>query len=463
MYPPTRTHFRECALTSGLVTLADVEQARAELRATAGESDAESAISDRQLADKLIEMGRLNSYQADQLLNGRTKLNLGSYRILDSIAQGGMGQVFKAEHSVMGRIVAVKVLPRSKSTPDAIKSFTREIRAQARLDHENLVRAFDAGHDGNVYFLVTEYIPGTDLRRYVRNRGVLNMREAATIISQAAAGLQHAHELGLIHRDVKPGNILVTPDGQSKLSDLGLAGWLNEGEESLHPGKIVGTADYLPPEQIMAPGVITPAGDIYSLGCTLYYAVTGKVPYQGGTTREKAHRHCTDTPWHPRHVKPALSDEFLEVLAAMMQRDPAKRIQTANEVIRRLAPWAGKAVPAPDEPDQTAGVPPRANSPLPVAETLDDTANFLDTITLSESDAPSQASQRTEPVASAEQETLPEVVFHRLARFGTGLRGRMRETTREISPLVLALAILAPIALVAAIWLLILLIRGSGA
>ena len=181
-----------------------------------GSGDAESAISDRQLADKLIEMGRLNSYQADQLLNGRTKFDLGPYRILDSIAQGGMGEVFKAEHSMMGRIVAVKVLPRSKSTPEAIKSFTREIRAQAQLDHENLVRAFDAGHDGNVYFLVTEYVPGTDLRRYVRNRGPLSMREAATIISQAAAGLQHAHEPGLIHRDVKPGNILVTPDGQTQ-------------------------------------------------------------------------------------------------------------------------------------------------------------------------------------------------------------------------------------------------------
>ena len=186
------------------------------------------------------------------------------------------------------------------------------------------------------------------------------MNEAATIISQAAAALMHAHQLGLIHRDVKPGNILVTPEGLSKLSDLGLAGWLNEGEDSLHPGKIVGTADYLPPEQILNPGTITPAGDIYSLGCTLYYAVTGKVPYPGGVPREKAHRHCNDTPLHPRHFNPSLSDDFLAVLAGMMQKDPNKRIASAEQVVRRLAPWAGNSVPAPTEPDQTAGIPPRA-------------------------------------------------------------------------------------------------------
>ena len=122
-----------------------------------------------------------------------------------------------------------------------------------------------------------------NLREYVRKtpRQQLGMHEAATIISQAAAGLEHAHQLGLVHRDVKPGNLLVTPDGQTKLADLGLAGWMTEKEDDLHPGKIVGTADYLPPEQILNPGTLSPVGDIYSLGCTLYYAVTGHVPFPG--------------------------------------------------------------------------------------------------------------------------------------------------------------------------------------
>src|SRR4029079_4180797 len=162
---------------------------------------------------------------------GRSKFSLGPYQVIDSIGQGGMGQVFKAEHTMMKRTVAVKVLPRQKSTPLAIASFTREIRAQAQLDHATLVRAFDAGHDGNVHYLVTEYVPGIDLRKFVRARGRLTMREAATIISQAALGLSHAHSRGLIHRDVKPGNILVTNHGQTKVSDLGLAGFLGDVDE----------------------------------------------------------------------------------------------------------------------------------------------------------------------------------------------------------------------------------------
>jgi serine/threonine protein kinase len=208
-------------------------------------------IADDQLAAKLVEMGRLNHWQAEQLKVGRSKFNLGPYQILDSIGQGGMGQVFKAEHRLMGRVVAIKVLPRHRSTPDAIASFTREIRAQARFDHENLVRAFDAGHDGNVYFLVTEFVPGADLRKLVRARGKLSMQDAATIISQAARGLAHAHSRGMVHRDVKPGNLLVTPGGQTKVSDLGLAGFLGVDDRTIpRAGRIVGTADYLSPEHI---------------------------------------------------------------------------------------------------------------------------------------------------------------------------------------------------------------------
>ncbi len=300
---------------------------------------------DDRLAAQLIAMGRLNSWQVEQLKRGRSKFNLGPYQVIDSIGQGGMGQVFRAEHTMMGRTVAIKVLPRYKSTPVAIASFTREIRAQAQLDHENLVRAFDAGHDGNVYFLVTEYVPGTDLRKYVRIRGKLSMNEAATIISGAATGLGHAHSRGLIHRDVKPGNLLVTTTGHTKVSDLGLAGFLGEDDED-DPrwGKVVGTADYLAPEQIVTPKDVTPATDVYALGCTLYYAVTGKVPFPGGTVRDKARRQLEESPLNPKRINAELSDEFVEVIAAMMDKDPIARIQTMDEVIERLKPWATDAV-----------------------------------------------------------------------------------------------------------------------
>jgi serine/threonine protein kinase len=205
-----------------------------------------------------------------------------------------------------------------------------------------------------VYFLVCEYVPGADLRRYVRDRGPLGMAEAATIISQAAKGLQHAHLNGLIHRDVKPANLLVTPEGLTKVSDLGLVGSLRDTDSDPRAGKVVGTADYLAPEHITSPRSITAASDLYSLGCTLYYAVTGKVPFPGGNAREKARRHCEDTPFHPRVLNPSLSEPFVEVIAAMMEKDPAKRIASATDVVERLAPWAGESVSSPRNPNETS-------------------------------------------------------------------------------------------------------------
>jgi len=334
-------------LASGLLDQDQLDEAWAGLRAAEGDpSDAASPPTDEQLAEKLVELGRLNVWQSKQLLEGRTKFNLGPYWMIDSIGRGGMGQVFKARHEVLDRVVAVKVLPRSKSTPEAIANFMREIQVVAKLDHANLVRAFDAGEDGNVCFLVTEYVPGTDLRKLVRRNGPMTIEAAADVTSQVAAGLQHAHEQGLVHRDVKPGNVLVTPDGRAKLSDLGLAGPLSgDAESDPRFGKIVGTADYLSPDHIRAPWNPTPAWDVYSLGCTLYYAVTGKVPFPGGTTADKVRAHRELRPLDPRRLNPALTVPFIELLADMMAKDPAERIQSAEAVIARLAPWVGAPRP----------------------------------------------------------------------------------------------------------------------
>ena len=298
-----------------------------------------TAYTDKELAAMLVKLDHLTRYQSDQLLSGRTKLNLGPYIITDWMGQGGMGQVFKAVHEMLGRESAVKVLPLHKTTPEAIVNFRREIRAQAKLDHPFLVRAFDAGEDGNVHYLVVEYVPGTDLRRLVRTKGRLTVQQAASVIKQAAEGLAHAHERDLIHRDIKPGNILVTPEGTAKVSDLGLAFYLNDPEDPRF-GKIVGTADYLSPEQIKTPLEVTEVSDIYSLGCTLYYAVTGKVPFPGGTPKSKARRHLQETPWHPRRFNEEVSDEFVDLIGDMMEKNPAERIQSALEVAERLAPWA---------------------------------------------------------------------------------------------------------------------------
>lgn len=340
-----RGKFRETALASGLITeeqiraaAADIIQAREERNSTRQD------VSDKRLAQWLVQKNIVTAYQADQLMTGRTKLNLGPYIITDWIGQGGMGQVFKCFHEMLGRESAIKVLPLHKTTPEAIDNFRREIRAQAKLDHGHLVRAFDAGEDGNVHYLVVEYVPGTDLRRLVRTKGKLSVQQAANIIKQAAEGLMHAHEKNLIHRDIKPGNILVTPDGTAKLSDLGLAFYLNDPNDP-RVGKIVGTADYLSPEQIRSPLSVTNLSDIYSLGCTLYYAVTGKVPFPGGTPKSKAQRHLHETPWHPRRFNDEVSDDFVDLIGDMMEKNPSERIQNASEVAERLSPWASDNSP----------------------------------------------------------------------------------------------------------------------
>ncbi|MDG2383601.1 MAG: serine/threonine-protein kinase [Pirellulaceae bacterium] len=340
--------FVRSALLSGQVSQAQVDDAINRVRESGGLSALPAVeVGDERLADELTKMGILTPYQAAQLRQGNTRLNLGPYVIVDFLGQGGMGQVFVALHQMMERKVAIKVLPQSKSTNDSIANFKREIQTQAKLDHRNLVRAYDAGHDGNVYFLVTEYVPGTDLRRLVRSRGPLTMKQGASVITQAALGIEYAHSQGLIHRDVKPGNLLVTPEGAVKVSDLGLAGFLDEGQNDPRAGKIVGTADYLAPEKITTPLDVAPVSDIYSLGCTLYYAITGKVPFPGGTTRDKARRHCEETPWHPRKFNPDISDEFVDLIADMMEKDPTQRLGTARDVVQRLEPWADAVAPLP--------------------------------------------------------------------------------------------------------------------
>ena len=329
------SNFQRCAIVSGLVTHEDLEQAQVALRADGVQPG--QAIDDERLAVQLMAMGRLNTWQAAQLRAGRSTFTLGPYRIVDSLGKGSTGDVYMAEHSVMGRIVAIKVLPKRMSSPAAIAQFTTEIRTQAQLDHKNLVRAFDAGHDRNVHFLVMEYVPGNNLRRLVRRQGTLSMTRAAALLSQAADGLAYAHGRELTHRDVKPNNVLINPEGQVKLSDLGLAGFFgdtpaqDEDSRSLARG-----ADYLAPEQIVQPGTFSPAADVYALGCTLYYAVTAKVAFPGHTLAEKVEGHLRSLPRHPRLLNAALSDDFVELIADMMAKDPQERVASAAEVSRRL-------------------------------------------------------------------------------------------------------------------------------
>ncbi len=400
-----KTTFRHAAVAAELLTDAQLDEAVSQIKNPPnGPTATDLEVTDEMLAAHFVRQGVLTEYQVDQLRSGRTKLTLGPYVVTDWIGQGGMGQVFKAVHRIMGREVALKVLPLDRSNPDSIAKFNREIRTQSQLDHPNLVRAFDAGHDGNVYYLVTEYVPGADLRRLVRSEGKLSVQQAAKVGLDTAMALEHAHQRGLIHRDVKPGNILVTPEGVAKVSDLGLAGFIDEGESDPRSGKIVGTPDYLSPEQIKTPHQVTPASDIYSLGCTLYYAVTGKVPFPGGSPAEKARRHCEETPWHPRRFDPDINEEFVELIADMMAKDPEKRIATATEVIARLEPWAREAAPL---PSQQMTPSPWMSPPLPTGADQEQDETSVDGIEHGSSDdsGVSQTSQSTDPINASIHET----------------------------------------------------------
>ncbi|MBM4012676.1 MAG: serine/threonine protein kinase [Planctomycetes bacterium] len=336
---PHRPRFRETALASGLLTAEQLDLAEEAVKLIHDPRQATDSAWDKSTADVVVGWGWVTRFQADQMLEyGRTVFRLGQYTVLDEIAKGGMGHVFRAEHAMMGRQVAIKVLPRTKATPESEAAFRREMRMLGRLDHENLVRAFDAGFDAKVYYLVTELVPGIDLKRYVNENGPMDETTAAIVIAQAARGLGYAHDQGLVHRDVKPGNILVLRDLRVKVLDLGLAG-SQVADEAARVERVVGTPDYMAPEQAQTPDDVGPAADIYSVGCTLYFIVTGQVPFPGGKRAEKLQRHQNDHPRPAQELAPTLSERFCRVIEDMMAKSPDDRINSAAEVIERLGPW----------------------------------------------------------------------------------------------------------------------------
>jgi serine/threonine protein kinase len=413
----TESVFQNAALASGLLSRQQLEDAIAGLVNSAPNGPQTVAeVLDEEIGQRVVELGYLNRWQVEQLKEGRTKFTLGPYRIVNAIGQGGMGHVFKAEHKFLGRIEAVKVLPKNRSTPDAIAAFQREIRAQAQLDHPNLVRATYADHEGDTYYFVTEYVPGTDLRKLVRRNGPLAAPIAATIIAQAAEGLHFAHRKGLVHRDVKPGNVLVTPDGRTKVTDLGLAWGLIDELAGAVPEKsrsLVGTADYMAPETITDPDKIRPVSDIYSLGCTLYYSVTGKVPFPGGNTAEKMQRHLNEVPLNPLHFNPDLPDAFCDVIAALMDKNPDKRTPTAAAAVELLAPWCDPSAtqhlaeqyPPASGILQRSPSRPLTPSPALLAETAEYVLDDYEPMP-SPTESPSQISQGTVPIAADSEDTL---------------------------------------------------------
>jgi serine/threonine protein kinase len=306
------------------------------------------------LAGLMVQEGLLTHFQAEQIMLGKwRRFTIGKYKVLERLGSGGMGSVYLCEHKFMRRRVAVKVLPAAKAEDQAsLERFYREARAAAALDHPNIVRAYDIDQDENLHFLVMEYVDGASLQEVIKKFGPMNVLFASHYIRQAAIGLQHAHEAGLVHRDIKPGNLLVDRSGTLKVLDMGLARFFHDEEDILtkkYDESVLGTADYLAPEQALDSHSVDIRADIYSLGATYYFCLTGCPPFNEGTVAQKLIWHQTRQPKPVRSIRADVPDGIATIIDRMMTKDRAKRYQTPAQIVDALAPWTNKPIQAPPE------------------------------------------------------------------------------------------------------------------
>jgi serine/threonine protein kinase len=310
-----------------------------------GREHGEAALDDdAKLSDLLIEAGLVTRWQADKLLAGKHKgFKLGKYKLLGQIGKGGMSSVYLAEHELMKRRVAIKVLPHNRVNDSSyLERFRLEARAVAKLDDPNIVRAYDIDNEGNTHYIVMEYVDGQDLHQIVAGNGPLDYDTAADYIAQVGNGLQHAHEMGLVHRDIKPANCLVDRHGIVKLLDLGLAKLTEDDQASLtmaNEENVLGTADYLAPEQALNSHQADSRSDIYSLGCTLYFLLTGSPPFPEGSISERLLKHQTARPESIFKFRPDAPPSLVDICETMMSKKPDDRIQSAGEVSSHLKEW----------------------------------------------------------------------------------------------------------------------------
>jgi excisionase family DNA binding protein len=296
------------------------------------------------LAYFLLQSKILSAWQTKMILQGRWRgFTLGKYRLLDRIGTGGMSSVFLAEHPLMKRKVAIKVLPRSSAEKDSrVKRFLKEAELVSSLDHPNVVKAyhFDAEHDR--YYLIMEFIDGINLQQKVDREGPLRFDLAADYVAQSAKGLAYAHSAGLIHRDVKPANLLVDRDGIVKVLDLGLARSMAPNATSYtqdRTGKVLGTADYVAPEQVKDSHDVDARTDIYSLGCTLYFLLSGRAPFSEGNLANKLAMHLYHQPESLREQRADTPLSLERICLKMMAKKREDRYQSAGEVCDVLLRW----------------------------------------------------------------------------------------------------------------------------
>jgi eukaryotic-like serine/threonine-protein kinase len=309
----------------------------------------------RTLAENLVRQGILTPYQAGMLLNGKWRgffVASGKYKLLQLLGVGGMGKVYLCEHIRLKRLVALKVLTLDpKKDASAVERFSREAVAAANLKSPHIVRAHDIDQDGALHYFVMEYVDGSSLQEIVKKHGPLEIPRACHYISQAAVGLQHAHEAGWVHRDIKPGNLLLDRAGTVKILDMGLARFFYEpGEgitQQLDNNAVLGTADYLAPEQATNSHEVDIRADIYSLGATFYFLLTGQTPFPTGTTAEKLLAHQMQDPVSVTKLRSEIPPPLETIIKKMMSKKPVHRYQTPIAVVEALAEWTTTPIERP--------------------------------------------------------------------------------------------------------------------
>jgi serine/threonine-protein kinase len=304
----------------------------------------------RSLAKELLDRGWLTAFQLNQIFQGRAdELNIGPYVLLERIGAGGMGQVFKARHRHLDRFVALKIIRKDKAdNTETVRRFQREIEVVARLSHPNIVAAYDAGEAHGSRYIAFEYVEGIDLAKLIKEHGPLPIAQACDFLRQAALGLQHAHERGFVHRDIKPSNLVlsdargenISTFGLVKILDMGLArlqGPVGTGEELTQYQATLGTPDFISPEQARDARAADIRSDLYSLGCTFYYLLTGKVPYPDAAPMEKLLKHWMETPVPIEERRPEVAPAVADIQRKLMAKRPEDRYQAPIELVAALA------------------------------------------------------------------------------------------------------------------------------
>jgi tRNA A-37 threonylcarbamoyl transferase component Bud32 len=337
----TREQFIDCLSKSGLLSTTEVAAVTAHLPADKSANDATS------FASELVKQKKLTPYQASILAQGQNKgLIFGDYKVLDKVGEGGMGLVFKAQHRVLKRIVALKVLhPAVTQSEEAVRRFHREVEAVARLSHPNIITAYDASIQDGTYYLAMEYVDGVDLGRLVKEQGTLSYEKAVDYVSQAARGLEYTHKMGVVHRDIKPSNLLLDTLGTIRILDMGLVRFTEAppvegsatGPDGLtHTGDIMGSFDYIAPEQAIDTKRADARADIYSLGCTLYFLLTGRPPYAGDTSMQKLLSHRETAIPSLRRARPEVPLALDAVFHRMVAKKPEDRYPSMSDVLADL-------------------------------------------------------------------------------------------------------------------------------